>query len=101
MTALCFVPEEDGYIITGSGVFLRGEKLRVEELRASDTANRIIGVRCCHIASYLYLVSTPAHVCVLDMFMRTCANARRCVCIGVCALLCRQSVTQWHHLPGS
>lgn len=30
VTALCFVPEEDGYIITGSGVFLCGEDVCVD-----------------------------------------------------------------------
>ncbi|KAI3360529.1 hypothetical protein L3Q82_002416 [Scortum barcoo] len=44
VTALCFVPEEDGYIVTGSGVFLRGEQLHVEKLQASDTVKRIIGL---------------------------------------------------------
>lgn len=30
VTALCFVPEGDGYIITGSGVFLWGEQVHVQ-----------------------------------------------------------------------
>lgn len=54
MSALCFVPEGDGYIITGSGVFSCVEAL---EVHSSTTAD----IRCQAetqpepgVASYLY-----------------------------------------------
>lgn len=75
VTALCFVPEEDGYIITGSGVFLWGEQVHVEKLRASDTVNRIIGVQCCHFTSYLCL---PLYMFVF--WTCSCMNAGVCIC---------------------
>lgn len=36
MTALCFVPEGDGYIITGSGVFYCRKTLKVHSSVTAD-----------------------------------------------------------------
>ena len=46
VAALCFVPEGDGYIITGSGVFLRGQKV-------CGIVKKIIGPKSCCLTSDL------------------------------------------------